>query len=158
VVSFSYAVAHGAHASNGVPHLSYTYSPMRYAWRDLSINGRSSGGWLLNWYMRRFRAWDRAAAARVVAFASISGAVQERAQIAYGRDSRVIYPPVELERFSPAAQRENYYVTLARLMAHKRIDLIVEAFSRLKLPLFVLGDGPERGRLQRRAAANIKFL
>jgi glycosyltransferase involved in cell wall biosynthesis len=65
---------------------------------------------------------------------------------------------VEIDRFHPCATRENYYVTLSRLVAHKRIDLIVQSFSRLKLPLKVIGDGPELSRLQKMASSNIQFL
>jgi glycosyltransferase involved in cell wall biosynthesis len=158
VVSFSYAVANGARVPDGARHISYTYSPMRYAWRDLSIDGKSRGGPFFDWVMQEFRKWDRAAAARVHAFAAISEAVRRRVQQAYGRDSRVIYPPVELERFHPAEQREEYYVTVSRLVAHKRIDLLVDAFSQLGLPLVVIGDGPERQRLERRAGPTVEFL
>jgi glycosyltransferase involved in cell wall biosynthesis len=70
----------------------------------------------------------------------------------------VIYPPVEVERFSANGKRDNYFVTLSRLVPHKRIDVVVEAFSSLKLPLKVIGEGPERNLLQKRAASNIEFL
>jgi glycosyltransferase involved in cell wall biosynthesis len=158
IVSFSYAVAHGARIPNGARHVSYTYTPMRYAWRDLSMDGQASRNSLLGWYMQKFRKWDHAAAGRVHEFASISHAIAGRIREAYQRDSRVIYPPVEIERFCPADRRENHYVTVTRLVAHKRIDLLVEAFSQLKLPLVIIGEGPELKRLQRRAGANIRFL
>jgi glycosyltransferase involved in cell wall biosynthesis len=70
----------------------------------------------------------------------------------------VIYPPVEIERFSPASERDNYFVTIARLMPHKRIDLIVDAFNCLGLPLLIIGDGPERRWLELRANENVRFL
>jgi glycosyltransferase involved in cell wall biosynthesis len=159
VISFSYAVAHGVRVKQGAPHLSYTYTPMRYAWSDLNLDGtRSRKNPLLELAMRKFRAWDGAAASRVHDFAAISHGIAGRIRDAYQRDSRVIYPPVELERFSAREQRGDYFVTLSRLVPHKRIDVVVEAFSRLKLPLKVIGDGPERNRLQRRAGTNIEFL
>jgi glycosyltransferase involved in cell wall biosynthesis len=152
VVSFSYAVAHGVRVRPGTRHVSYTYTPMRYAWRDLPT------GPLFDRYLRTFRRWDRAAAARLDAIASISQAVQARVEQAYRRESRVIYPPVELDRFRPAGGRGNYYVTLARLVAHKRIDLVVDAFSRLGLPLVVIGAGPELRKLRLRAGSNVRFV
>jgi glycosyltransferase involved in cell wall biosynthesis len=70
----------------------------------------------------------------------------------------VIYPPVEVERFSSNGKRGDYFVTLSRLVPHKRIDLAIEAFSQLPIPLKVIGDGPQRKRLQTLAASNIEFL
>jgi glycosyltransferase involved in cell wall biosynthesis len=91
-------------------------------------------------------------------FAAISQGIAKRIQSAYQREARVIYPPVELERFHPNGQRGDYFITLSRLVAHKRIDLVIEAFSKRNLPLKIIGDGPERKRLQRLAAPNIEFL
>jgi glycosyltransferase involved in cell wall biosynthesis len=159
VVSFSYAVAHGVRANHAARHISYTYTPMRYAWSDLNIDGtRARKDLLFDLAMKSFRAWDRAAARRVHAFAAISHGVAERIRQAYQRESRVIYPPVETERFSPNGRRGDYFVTLSRLVPHKRIDIVVEAFSRLGLPLKVIGEGPQRMALQKRAAPNIEFL
>jgi glycosyltransferase involved in cell wall biosynthesis len=159
VVSFSYAVAHGVRTNNGTRHISYTYTPMRYAWSDLNIDGtHSRKNPVLNFVMNRFRAWDRAAASQVQDFAAIAQGIAHRIHSAYQREARVIYPPVEIERFSPNGKRENYYVTLSRLVPHKRIDLVIEAFSQLELPLKIIGDGPQKKNLQKRAAPNIEFL
>jgi glycosyltransferase involved in cell wall biosynthesis len=159
VVAFSYAVAHGVRVKKGTRHLSYTYTPMRYAWSEMNIDGTySRRNPLLNFFMERFRRWDRSATARVHEFATISHGIADRIRSVYRREARVIYPPVETERFSPRARRGDYFVTLSRLVPHKRIDLIVEAFSRLGLPLKVIGDGPECNRLHKRAAPNIEFL
>jgi glycosyltransferase involved in cell wall biosynthesis len=159
IVSFSYAVAHGVRVDNGTRHTSYTYTPMRYAWSDLNINGtHSRKNPMLNLLMEKFRTWDKTAASRVHQFAAISQGIAERIQSAYQREAHVIYPPVEIERFHPNGQRGNYFVTLSRLVAHKRIDLVIEAFSHLQLPLKIIGDGPERKKLQKRATQNIEFL
>ncbi len=159
VISFSYAVAHGARTRAGAKHLSYNFTPMRYAWRDLGLNGVSRpNNLMLHWLLRNFRNWDRQAAIRVDRFAAVSRATAERIQRAYRREAEVIYPPVEVERFRPAARREDYYVTIARLVPHKRLDLIVEAFSRLRLPLVIIGEGPEYGRLKRAAAPNVRLI
>ncbi|HSK87114.1 MAG TPA: hypothetical protein VK880_02075, partial [Anaerolineales bacterium] len=106
IVSFSYAVAHGVRIHNGARHISYTYTPIRYAWSDLNVDGtRSHKNPLLHLVMEQFRAWDKTAAARVQEFVAISHGVAGRIQAAYQRESRVIYPPVETERFSSNGQR-----------------------------------------------------
>jgi glycosyltransferase involved in cell wall biosynthesis len=158
VVSFSYAVAHGVQVPRNTRHVAYTYTPMRYAWRDLNLAGAPQENRpFIEPIMKSFRMWDVAAASRVHAFATISHAIQKRIKSAFNREARIIYPPVEIERFSPSARRENYYVALSRLVAHKRLDLVVEAFSTTKHPLVVIGEGPELKRLQARAHPNITF-
>lgn len=159
IVSFSYAVAHGVQNYNGAHHISYTYTPMRYAWLDLNIDGtRTRKNPILDKFMQTFREWDKRAAARVHQFATISKAVSQRIQCAYQREASIIYPPVEVDRFKPASKRENYYITVTRLVAHKRVDILVRAFSQLNLPLLIIGDGPELERLNNMASSNIQFL
>jgi len=159
VMAFSYAVAHGVRVKNGAHHLCYMYTPMRYAWSDLNIDGtHSRKNPLLDRAMQKFRKWDQSAAERVHEFTAISNEVAGRIQSAYQRQAQVIYPPVEVDRFSAREQRGDYYVTLSRLVPHKRIDVVIEAFSRLKLPLKIIGDGPDRSRLQNRSTPNIEFL
>jgi glycosyltransferase involved in cell wall biosynthesis len=159
VIALSYAVAHGVRVKDRTRHLCYMYTPMRYAWSDINLDGtHSRKNSLLNLAMQKFRAWDKSAAARVREFAAISHGIAGRIRSSYERESQVIYPPVETGRFTANGQRGNYFVTLSRLVAHKRIDLVIEAFSRLKLPLKIIGDGPERKNLQRCAPANIEFL
>lgn len=105
VVSFNYAVANGANA-NGAKHFSYTHTPMRYAWTDLNIYGkRLDNNFLIGKYLRSFRRWDRAAASRIHEFATISNSVANRIQSTYQREARIIYPPVEVERFRPVTPR-----------------------------------------------------
>ena len=159
VVSFSYAVAHGAQNYNGARHISYTYTPMRYAWLDLNINGtRTRRNPMIDIFMKLFREWDKKAASRVHQFATISKAVSQRIQCAYQREACIIYPPVEINRFKPAPKREGFYITVTRLVAHKRVDILVQAFSQLNLPLLIIGDGPELPRLKNMASSNIQFL
>ena len=157
VVSFNYAVANGAKA-NGAKHFSYTHTPMRYAWTGLNIRGkRLHNNFLIGQYLRSFRRWDRAAASRIYEFATISNSVANRIQSTYQREARIIYPPVEVERFRPVTPRGDYYVTVSRLVPHKRIDLIVNTFSCLKYPLVVIGEGPELSNLHHNATSNIYF-
>jgi glycosyltransferase involved in cell wall biosynthesis len=132
---------------------------MRYAWSDINLDGtHSRKNPLINLAMQKFRRWDTSAAARVEEFAAISHEVARRIRSAYRREARVIYPPVDVERFSANQKRGDYFVTLSRLVPHKRIDVVIEAFSRLKLPLKIIGNGPKRKNLQRRAPSNIEFL
>lgn len=158
VVSFSYAVAHGARARASTRLVSYTYTPLRYAWDRLNLDGTHvPNNPIVGCLLAAFREWDKRAAARVDEFGSISHHTARRIQRAYGREARVIYPPVEVDRFRAEMRRGAYYVTISRLVPHKRVDLIVEAFTALKLPLLVIGEGPELTRLERRAGPNIKF-
>lgn len=159
VVAFSYAVAHGVRVKNKTRHLCYMYTPMRYAWSDTNIDGtRSRKNRVLSLLMNQFRLWDKSAAARVHEFAAIARGIAGRILSAYGRNARVIYPPVEVDRFSAKRQRGDYFVTLSRLVPHKRLDVVIEAFSQLKLPLKVIGEGSQREYLQKRATLNIEFL
>lgn len=159
IVSFNYAVANGTMNHNGARHVSYTHTPLRYAWTDININGiRTRRNFLLDKYMRSFRAWDRRAVSRVHAMATNSHTVRERIRDAYQLEAKVIHPPVEVNRFHPSPQRENYFITVTRLVPHKRVELIVKAFNELNLPLIVIGDGPELPRLKRMAKSNVKFL
>jgi len=159
IVCYSYAVAHGVTNHNGTRHVSYTYTPMRYAWTDINPNGtHTRKNLILNGFMNAFRKWDRRAASRVHAFAAISQAISQRIADAYGRAAPVIYPPVDVERFQPNKQREDFYITVSRLVPHKRIDITVQAFANLNLPLLVIGEGHELSRLQTMATSNIKFL
>jgi len=159
ILSFSYAVANGVRTKPGQLHLSYTHTPMRYAWRGIHPDGtRRPVSPPVNMIFKSFRAWDSAAAARVDQFATVSCWIQECIQQVYRRDAQVIYPPVDIERFRPLPVREKYYVALSRLVPHKRIDLIVESFKRIKLPLVVIGLGPEFKRLSQEASPNIQFL
>lgn len=159
VVSFSYAVAHGARHRDDARHISYTYTPMRYAWTNLNLDGTPSRkNPLLNGFLRWFRTWDKDAASRVHEFAAISQAVSQRIAYAYQRRASIIYPPVEVERFKPSPKRENFYITVTRLVPHKRVDLLVQAFTQLKLPLLIVGEGPQLPHLKSMAGPNVQFL
>jgi glycosyltransferase involved in cell wall biosynthesis len=159
VLSLSYAVAHGIRVRPGQKHLSYTFTPLRYAWCNLGLDGiEGPHHTITRWLLGRFRKWDRAAVERVDQFAAASRYVANCARRAYRRESKVIYPPVEVERFSPHGVRGDYFITVNRLVAHKRVDLMVEAFNQLRFPLLIVGEGPERAWLERRARPNIRFL
>jgi glycosyltransferase involved in cell wall biosynthesis len=108
--------------------------------------------------MHRFRVWDVSASLRVDHFIANSHFVACRIHRYYRRTATVIHPPVETAFFTPGGTSEDYYLVVSRLTAYKRIELAVEAFNQMGSPLLIIGDGPERSRLQGRAAANIRFL
>jgi glycosyltransferase involved in cell wall biosynthesis len=164
VVSLSHSVAHGVLTRADQLHISYFYTPPRYAW-DLYFQyqrdnwfGRGLQRLPARLWLHYFRLWDFASARRPDVLVAASRYVARRIWKHYRREAEVIYPPVEVERFSANRPREDYFVTVGRLVPYKKVDLIVEAFNRLGRPLRVIGDGPERARLQRLAGPNIEFL
>jgi glycosyltransferase involved in cell wall biosynthesis len=114
---------------------------------------------VLPFFLPPLRAWDRAAARRVTQFVAISSTVQSRIQKVYGRQSDVLFPPVEVDRFHPVdkSQVGDYYLIVSRLVPYKRVHLAVEAFNQLGLPLIIAGEGRDRPRLEKMAGANIRF-
>lgn len=158
VVSFSHAVAKGVVVPRGVPHVCYCFTPMRYAWdrRDDYLRGGLFRFGLLRMAaqraLERLRRWDRRTSDRVTHFVAISACVAQRIQQCYGRASRVIYPPVDTEFYTPApVAREDYYLCVSALVPYKRVDLAIAACNRLGRRLVVIGSGPEQGRLARLA-------
>lgn len=164
VISSSHAVAKGVIASPDALHISYVYSPMRYAWDQqfAYLQGermaRGLSGVLLRWLLHRLRIWDHRSAAGVDHFVADSHFVARRIAKAYRRDAEVIYPPVDTELFRPGTERDDYYVTVSRLMAYKRVDVLVQAFAELReRRLIVIGDGPEYARLKALAPSNVEL-
>jgi glycosyltransferase involved in cell wall biosynthesis len=164
VVSFSHCVAKAAQPPDGVPHVCYCFTPMRYAWHlrfSYFARGQRQGwkGWLLERLLARLRAWDRATAARVTHFIAISRTVQQRIEECYGRTSTVIYPPVDTDFYTPAVvPREDYYLLMSAFAPYKRLDLAVTACNRLGRRLVVIGQGPEARRLRALAGPTVTFL
>jgi glycosyltransferase involved in cell wall biosynthesis len=162
VLSFSHCVAKSAIAPLGAVHVCYCFTPMRYAWhmRQAYFGDRLSPGTMARDRMlARLREWDRQTAKGVTYFVAISQTVQGRIRECYGRDSRVIYPPVDTELYSPAAvPRENYYLVVSAFAPYKRLDLAIEACQRLKRPLVLIGQGQDEPRLRARASGEVHFL
>jgi glycosyltransferase involved in cell wall biosynthesis len=151
--------------SGTAPHICYCHTPMRYVWQGYETYRRAAGPvgrHALQAFRKRLCRWDYEAAQRVTHFVANSRNVQERIQKCYGRESRVIYPPVDTERFNIAAADESpaseTFLTVSHLVPYKRVDLLVDAFNKCRRPLTIIGDGPERSRLEHRAGANIRFL
>jgi glycosyltransferase involved in cell wall biosynthesis len=136
---------------------------MRYAWhlRASYFGGRARGlkARLLEALLARLRAWDRATADRVTHFVAISRTVRRRIAECYGRDSAVIYPPVDTDFYCPApVRREDYYLAVSAFAPYKRLDLAVEACNRLRRPLVVIGTGQDERRLRALAGPTVRFL
>ena len=159
VVSSSSAWAHGVLCDERTIHVSYCHNPFRYAWNDrqrtLSRVDPLTRACLRRAF-GRWRQWDWIAAQRTNRYVANSRTTQARIRAYFGREAAIVHPPVETARFSPGPVG-GHYVVLSELMAHKEIDVAVEAFNRLRLPLIVIGDGPDYRRLRRAAGPTIAF-
>lgn len=165
VVSSSHAFAKGVLTTGEQLHVSYVHSPMRYAWdlhhqylEDYGLE-RGAKGLLARYIFHRLRQWDRQTANNVDLFLANSRHVQRRVWRAYRRPSVVLHPPVATTRFAFEERKEDYYVTVSRLVSYKKVDLMLEAFRAMpKRSLVVIGDGPEASRLQAMCPPNVKLL
>lgn len=165
VLSSSYAVARGVITRPDQLHAAYVHTPIRYAWElqhqylQQSRLDRRPAGLLARPILHYLRLWDQASANRVDAFAANSFHTAQRVWKTYRREAQVIYPPVDTLALQPKGEKEDFYLTVSRLVPYKRIDLILEAFERLpERRLVVIGDGPDRKKLQARAGSNVTFL
>jgi glycosyltransferase involved in cell wall biosynthesis len=143
-------------------HLCYCLTPMRFAWssRDYAKGERISP-WqmgVIDPILFGLRLWDAVGSNRVDAFAAISATVKQRIKKYYRREAAIIHPPVDTHRFGARTNGGAFYLTVARLIPYRRIDLVVEAFRQLDLPVVIVGDGRDRARLQARATKNIEFV
>ncbi len=162
VISNKSAFCHGVITSPEAVHVCYCLTPTRFLW-DYHNYARHEGVGpvakaLLTPFLYSLRLWDKAAADRVEHFVAISETVQQRIRKFYRREAVVIHPPVDIGRFRVQAGHDDYFLIVSRLIPYKRIDLAVEAFNMLGLPLRIIGDGRDRARLEAMANANIEFL
>jgi len=161
VLSNKSGFCHGVRTGKAV-HVCYCLTPTRYVWDFETYAAREAIPPALKAALRPLvallRRWDYRAAQRVDHFIAISHEVQARIQRTYGRESVVIHPPVDTARFQPASTHENYYLIVSRLIPYRRIDLAVQAFNKLGLPLLVAGAGPACSRLEAQAHPNVTFL
>ena len=161
VVSFSHCVAKGVRVPSGVPHVCYCFTPMRYAWhmRAAYFSGGGLKARLVGHLLRWLRDWDRRTAAGVSHFIAISRTVRQRIADCYARPSDVIYPPVDTDFYCPdGGRREDYYLVVSAFAPYKRLDLALEACSRMKKRLVVIGTGQDEARLRVAAGPNAEFL
>lgn len=163
VLSCNHSVVKGVLTSPETRHLCYCYTPLRYAWDMYHEYLETS--WRIRFarlcippLLTYMRLWDTLSSERVDTFIAISHYVAQRIRKYYRRESVVIYPPVDTSVFSISNTLEPYFLVVSRLEPYKRIDLAVQAFNKLKLPLVIIGDGTERAKLQQQAKPNITFL
>jgi glycosyltransferase involved in cell wall biosynthesis len=166
IISSNHAVAKGVLTGPDQIHVSYVHSPMRYAWdlqhQYLSQAGLEHGlrGMYARWLFARLRQWDVLSANHVDHFVANSAYIARRIQKAYRREAKVIHPPVDLDRFVPGGDREDFFLLACRFVPYKRAETVVESFRfQPERHLVVIGDGPENDRVRRaaRGARNIEF-
>jgi glycosyltransferase involved in cell wall biosynthesis len=162
IVSASHSFGKGILTRSDTLHLSYCFTPMRYAWDDSHRYVREFGvpEWLralIPFALTYVRLWDALAADRVDEFVAISRFVAQRIRKYYGRNARVLYPPVECSQFQIESAVTNRFLIVSRLLPYKRIDLAIDAFNTLKLPLDIVGTGPEEERLRDLAGPTIRI-
>ncbi len=164
VISLSHCVAKMVRPPQGVSHVCYCFTPMRYAWdgRDSYLDSwtdrpirKAMAGHILD----RLRGLDRATAGRVTHYVAISETIRKRIDRCYGRESRVIQPPVGTDFYTPGPQpREDFYLCVSALVPYKNLDQAIVACSASGRRLVVIGSGPERARLERLAGPSVTFL
>jgi glycosyltransferase involved in cell wall biosynthesis len=160
VVSCSSAFSKAVRTTGSTKNVCYCFTPPRYLWdlRDEYASGRILNG-PLRLALGALRHADRRAASGVDRFIAISKTVAERIRRIYGREAEVIHPPVDTCTIQPSGLApEPFYLVVARLVRYKRIDLAVDAANRLGRPLWIVGEGPERRRLERMAGPSVRFL
>ncbi|MEW6111018.1 MAG: glycosyltransferase family 4 protein [Thermodesulfobacteriota bacterium] len=165
VISSSHAVAKGALTGPDQLHISYVYSPIRYAWdlqhQYLRESGLQRGlkGWMAKWLLHKIRLWDLRTANGVDHFIGDSQFIARRIWKVYRREAEVIYPPVDVSAFTLKEEKEDFYFTASRMVPYKKMDLIVEAFGAMPdKRLIVIGDGPEMEKIRTKAGPNVQLL
>ncbi len=164
ILSSSHAAAKGVLVRSDQLPICYCHTPVRYAWdlthRYLKQGGLMRGlkGSFARAILHYIRLWDVAAANRVDHFVANSHYTARRIWRAYRREATVIYPPVDVERFRVREKKEDFFLFVSRLVPYKKADLVVAAFTRLGLPLVVVGDGPQFEEYRQLAGKNVKLL
>jgi glycosyltransferase involved in cell wall biosynthesis len=165
IISSSYAVAKGIITGPDQVHICYCHSPMRYAW-DLQHQYLKTAklehglkSWVARAVLHYMRMWDAIGHTRVDHFIANSNFVARRIRKTYGREAVVIHPPVDVEGFPLERSKENYYLTVSRLVPYKMVSMVVEAFTKMPhLELRVIGEGPEFENIRKQAGPNVKML
>jgi glycosyltransferase involved in cell wall biosynthesis len=179
VISSSHCVAKGVRVPDKTCHLSYIYTPMRYAWDqqeaywkkvEVKTNSKVLNPWssslpstlafrlgmaVFGGYLRR---WDRATADGPYRMAAISRTVADRIKRCYGREAEVIYPPVDRARFTRDRRMREFYLIVSAFAPYKRVELAIEACNRLQRPLKIIGSGQDEKRLKRLAGPTVGLL
>jgi glycosyltransferase involved in cell wall biosynthesis len=162
VLSTSSAFAKGVITNPAQIHICYCHTPMRYVWdlyhQYLQENKNPIYKTILPFILHKIRNWDQLTAQRVDHFVANSYNVAKRISKYYGRESTVIHPPVQFDRYSLSSSVQDYFLIVSRLIPYKRIDIVIEAFNELNWPLVIIGDGYDRKRLEGMAGPSIKLL
>ncbi len=164
VISSNHLVAKGVLTSPDQLHISYVHTPIRYAWDQMNIYLKRSSlrkiglGPLIRWQLHTLRQWDQLSSSRVDYLLANSSFTAKRIWKYWKRRSELIHPPVNVNRFEWDKPREDFYLSVCRLVPNKRVDLLVRAFNKLKLPLIVVGDGVERPYLEDLAGPTVKII
>jgi glycosyltransferase involved in cell wall biosynthesis len=163
ILSSSFAFAKGVIPPPSACHICYCYTPLRYLWSE--YHSLRSTVFRQRWkrlladpVMSHLRMWDRLSADRVDHFVAISKVTASRIAKYYRRDSTVIHPPVRVKAISPSKTSGDFYLLVSRLMPYKRVDIAVQAFNRLGLPLKIVGTGPQMAELKHQAKPNVELL
>ena len=164
VISSSHLVAKGVLTSPDQLHVSYVHTPVRYAWDQMNIYLKRSFlrkiglEPLIRWQLHTLRQWDQLSSSRIDYLFANSNFTAKRIWKYWKRRSEVLHPPVNVNRFEWNKPREDFYLSGCRLVPNKRVDLLVRAFNRLKLPLLVVGDGVEKRYLKEIAGPTVEIL
>lgn len=165
IISSSSSIAKGVLTHHEQLHICYCHSPMRYAWdlyyQYLLESGLNKGikGAYAKYVLHKMRNWDIISSNRVDEFIANSEFIAKRIKKIYNREAKVIYPPVDVEKFQFNIKKEDFYFTASRMVPYKKIELIVEAFNKMpEKKLIVAGDGPEFKKISKKANKNIQLL
>jgi len=162
VVSSSHAVARGALARPGAPHLCYCHTPLRYAYEQFETyfpRGRTRLFALKALAVSRLRRWDQRTAGRPTRYLANSTAVADRIRRHYGRDAAVCHPPADVDFYRPGPERrEDFLLAVGALVPYKRYEEAIAAARRAGRPLVIVGGGPEEKRLRALADSSVQFL
>lgn len=162
VISSSSAFAHGVSPDRGATHVCYCYTPFRYAWYEQKRAEQEAPRWarpLVRGTLRGIRAWDARKASRDTHYVAISKISQERIRRYWRRDAPIVYPPVDVDRFSPGEARD-YFLFVGELVRHKNVELALEAAELAGVPIKIVGGGTDEDRLKHRygARAGVEFV
>ena len=163
IISSSSSVAKGVLTKPGQLHIAYVYSPVRYAWdlyhQYLKESKLDHGvkGFIAKYFLFKLRVWDFSTANRPDYYIAISNYVAKRIKKVYNKEAIVVYPPVDTDSFTLTTETSDYYITCSRMVPYKKIDLIVEAFSKSNKKLIVIGDGPDFKKIKKLASSNVEL-
>jgi glycosyltransferase involved in cell wall biosynthesis len=161
VLSSSSTFAKGILTGPDCTHICYCHTPMRYAWLGGTVRDERASGItraLIGPALHYLRLWDAVATNRVDRFVANSSVVARRIGKFYRRTCDIVHPPVDTDRFSISDEVENYCIIVSRCIPYKRLDIAVDAFTRMNRPLKVVGTGRGMKALQSRAGRTVEFL